>query len=151
MGRSSYAALYGSPLTVPAPTLDGMLHGFREVGKYGSVHQSDDGREGGDFAEASMPQHRKKRRTERRDYKQLSEGSSEDDPIFEYDQGDEVENPEDGSLKNQTGLKWEFRNSTWQNSSSMYKPPPRPFLGPTRSPTFTYCTLPIFMTLFKLF
>ena len=71
------------------------------MGENGSANKSTNGgkgREDGDFAE------RRKRTTKIRDCQQLSKGSSEEDSIFEYEEEDEVENLEDGSLENQTGL-----------------------------------------------
>ena len=82
---------------------------------------------------------------------QLSDGSSEEDPIFEYEGEEDVESPEDGSLENRSGLKWKFRNETWENPNFTYNPPPRPYSRCPRGPKFIYFTLPTFMTLFGLF
>ena len=40
-----------------------------------------------------------------RGHEQLNDGSNEEDPIFEYEDEEVMESPEDGSLENQSGLK----------------------------------------------
>ena len=53
-------------------------------------------------------------------------------------------------MENQIGMKWEFRNDTWQNPNFMYDPSSRPFFQLEIGPTFIYQTLPTFITLFEL-
>jgi hypothetical protein len=83
---------------------------------------------------------------------ELSEGSSKDFPEVESDEDNhEEEGDENGSIENQTGLKWEFRDGTWKNPNFMYKPMPQEFSGNQRGPSTFYCTLPTFIHLFELF
>ena len=67
-------------------------------------------------------------------HEQFNKGSNEEDLVFEY----KGENPKDGSLENQTRLKWEFRNDTWQKRNFICDPLLRPFSRCGRGPTFIY-------------
>ena len=61
----------------------------------------DDGsrEEGGDFTEVDKPQwYRRRTVVIIRCHEQLSKGFNEENPIFEYEEKDEVDNLEDGSL-----------------------------------------------------
>jgi hypothetical protein len=50
----------------------------------------------------------------------------------------------------QEGVRWDFRNETWNTHGFEYMPHPIPFIG-TRGPTEISHRLPTFMQLFSLF
>ena len=56
-----------------------------------------------------------------------------------------------GSIHEQIGLKWEFRNEIWENTIFAYNPHPNPFSSPRRGPTRNYRSLPSFQYMFSIF
>jgi hypothetical protein len=50
----------------------------------------------------------------------------------------------------QEGVRWDFRNETWDTCVFEYNPRPIPFIG-ARGPTEIMHQLPTFMQLFSLF
>lgn len=56
-----------------------------------------------------------------------------------------------GSIHNQTGLKWEYRDETWGDSNFSYNPQPKIFSGPRKGSTTNFRGLPTFNALFALF
>ena len=73
-----------------------------------------------------------------RERESLSEGSSEEFLEFEDEDLEDDETREIGSHEDCIGLKWEFRDQTWNNSNFLYDPLLEAFSGNPRGPTFTY-------------
>ena len=61
------------------------------------------------------------------------------------------DDPDVGSMEEQTRIKWEFRDQTWKNPNFEYNPKPRVFHGNRMEPSRNYHVFRTFLTLFELF
>ena len=83
---------------------------------------------------------------------ELSDDSSDD--CLEIDNSEESNGKAPGhvgSIGNQSGIKWEFRNETWGNSNLAYEPLSGAFSRNRRGPSQNFRHIPSFLTLFELF
>lgn len=78
---------------------------------------------------------------------------NESDTIPDIDWGIESdgEGENAGSIDEEIGLKWEYRDETWRDPNFVYSPMPSPFNGPRMGPSRHFRTLPSYFTLFSLF
>ena len=110
------------------------LEEVRQVGEFEEFGVERNWKEGGEFGNVDEPKVARAQQRSRkmkvivgRGLKQLNKGSSEEDPVFEYKEEEKVDNPDNRCVENQTRIKWDFCNDTWQNPNFIYDPQPRPF------------------------
>jgi hypothetical protein len=101
---------------------------------------------------APAPRHRRRLRVQR-SRPELSEGSSEEFLELSSESSDDVQDVDANGVPIpvvEEGVRWDFRDETWNTCGFEYEPQPRPFLG-TRGPIEYNHRLPTSMQLFNLF